>query len=141
MWQEMFYEELFLSFKLRTASFLFDLFAKAINWILIAIFCWTCVIHYLDDFFTVLPPYSDSSLYCSHFDQICTELGLQINHDKDIEGQVADFMGFEFDTEAMVVKLPEAKLTKEIAIVENILIRKGDSSTRRELESVIDFLF
>ena len=47
--------ERYLPFGLRTAPFIFDLFAKALNWILIAVLYWFIVLHYLDDFFRHSP--------------------------------------------------------------------------------------
>ena len=55
--------ERYLLFGLRTAPFLFDLFARALNWILIAVLGWVCILHYLDDFFAVLSPDADAIAY------------------------------------------------------------------------------
>lgn len=56
LWNGIIYEERFIPFGLRTAPFMFDLFAKALNWMLIAICLWPRVIRYLDNFLTILPP-------------------------------------------------------------------------------------
>ena len=48
-WMGIFWFERFLSFGLRTSAFLFDLFAKALNWIILQKF--QDIIHYLADFF------------------------------------------------------------------------------------------
>ena len=55
--------ERYLPFGLRTAPFLFDLFAKALTWILIAVLGWFIILHYLDDFFAILPPHANASVY------------------------------------------------------------------------------
>ena len=68
--------ERYLPFGLRTSPFLFDLFAKALNWIMIAVLSWLFVLHYLDDFFAILPPQADAVAYCSDFDTVCSQLGL-----------------------------------------------------------------
>lgn len=76
LWNRTIYEERFLPFGLRTAPFIFDLFAKALNWMLIAVCLWPLVIHYLDDFLAILPPNADYTLYERHFDLLCFILGL-----------------------------------------------------------------
>ena len=47
--------ERYLPFELRTSSFLFDLFVKGVNWILIAMLHWFVILYYLNDFFVILP--------------------------------------------------------------------------------------
>lgn len=55
-WDNAFWSDYFLPFGLRTAPFLFDLFAKGLHWILIARLNWAYILHYLDDFLAVLSP-------------------------------------------------------------------------------------
>ena len=57
--EENFWIDRFLLFGLRMSPFLFDLFTKALHWILIAVFGWAIILHYLDDFFAVLAPELD----------------------------------------------------------------------------------
>lgn len=109
---ERYWKELFLPFGLRTSSFLFDLFAKALRWILIAVLCWGIVLHYLDDFFAILSPNDDAIAYAQQFDGVCDELGLTVNHSKDVMGTKADFVGIEFDSKAMQTRLPPDKLIR-----------------------------
>ena len=138
VWEEVYYIDRFLPFGLRTAPFIFDLFAKALHWILIAMLRWSTVIHYLDDFLAILPPGSDSSPYSQQFNKVCSELGLAVNHAKDTAGTVAEFMGFEIDTVAMHARLPEAKLRKGIQMIDSALAKS--SITRPILESIVGFL-
>ena len=56
IWEGSYYNEKFLPFGLRTAQFLFDLFAKEITWIMIH-HGWQ-TIYYLDNFFVILEPKS-----------------------------------------------------------------------------------
>ena len=90
--------ERYLPFGLRTSLFLFDLFARALNWIMIAVLSWSFVLHYLDDFFAILPLHADVKAYCSDFELVCSDLGVIINHSKNIEGTKADFLGIELDS-------------------------------------------
>lgn len=128
----------FLPFGLRTAPFLFDLFAKGLHWILIAIFSWALILHYLDDFLAVLPPDADYAQYEKDFDMLCNELGLSVNAKKNVTGFKADFLGIELDTAAMEARLPPDKLARARATVDELL--KSETVTHTKLESSLGFL-
>ena len=130
--------ERYLPFGLRTAPFLFDLFAKALNWILIAILAWSVVLHYLDDFFAILSPHANANAYADQFDQVCIELGLTVNHSKDAMGTIADFLGIEFDSILMQARLPPDKLARAKNTVKDLLNRP--SISHQDLESAVGFL-
>ena len=53
----------YLLFELRTSSFLFDLFVKDVNWMLIAMLHWFVMLHYLNDFFAILLSWVDIETY------------------------------------------------------------------------------
>ena len=130
--------ERYLPFGLRTAPFLFDLFTKTLNWILIAVLRWYTILHYLDDFFAILSPHVSANAYADQFNQICSELGLTINHSKDVMGTTADFLGIEFDSSLMQARLPPDKLVRARKTVENLLNKA--SISHQELESAVGFL-
>lgn len=130
--------ERYLPFGLRTAPFLFDLFAKALNWILIAVLYWSIVLHYLDDFFAILPPHADANAYVDQFDQVCMDLGLTVNHSKDAMGTIADFLGIELNSSLMQARLPPDKLARARKTCENLLNKAFIS--HQELESAVGFL-
>ena len=130
--------ERYLPFGLRTAPFLFDLFARALNWILIAVLGWVCILHYLDDFFAVLSPDADAIAYGQQFDELCAELGLSVNHSKDIMGTTADFLGIEFDSNLMQARLPPDKLARARNTAKDLLNKSYVS--HQELESAVGFL-
>ena len=130
--------ERYLPFGLRTAPFLFDLFAKALNWILISVLGWTIILHYLDDFFAILSPTDDAVAYGQQFDDLCAQLGLTVNHSKDIMGTIADFLGIEFDSGHMQARLPPDKLARARNTAKNLLNRATIS--HQELESAVGFL-
>ena len=100
----------FLPFRLRMALFLFDLFTKGLYWILITVLGWAIILHYLDDFFVVLPPYADYQRYGCEFDELCYNLGFTVNDKKSMAGTTAEFLGIELDSLVMEVRLPPAKL-------------------------------
>lgn len=130
--------ERFLPFGLRTSPFLFDLFAKGVNWILVAVLQWSVVLHYLDDFFAILPSGADADAYGRQFDKLCGELGLMVNHTKDILGTIADFLGIELDSILMQARLPPDKLDRARKTVADLL--KRATIPHRELESAVGFL-
>lgn len=100
-WVGKLYEERFLPTGLRTSPFLSELFAKAVNWILIAALCWPVVIYHNEAFLAILPLHADAELYATQFDALCEDLGLSVNHEKSSTGTTAQFLCFEFDTIAM----------------------------------------
>ena len=81
--------ERYLPFRLRTSPFIFDLFAKALHWVLAAVLMRTMILHYLDDFFAILSTKDDPIAYADQFDQLRSDLGLSINHTKDVIGTEA----------------------------------------------------
>ena len=135
---DLYWKERYLPFGLRIAPFLFDLFAKAVNWIITAVLLWAIVLHYLDDFFAILAPQADAIAYSHQFDQVCDELGLSVNHSKDAIGTKADFVGIEFDSILMQARLPADKLDKVKSIAQGLL--KRPTIPYWELESAVGFL-
>lgn len=107
-WAGCYWFERFLPFGLRTSAFLFDLFAKGVNWIMLQQF--KDVFHYLDDFLSIAPDCDTADRFNKYFDSVCDDLGIAINHDKDATGTTVDFLGIELDTIRMQARLPEDKL-------------------------------
>ena len=66
-----------------------------------AVLAWSIVLHYLDDFFAILSLYDDPVIYRKEFDRVYDDLGLSVNHTKDIIGTIADFLGIKFDSVLM----------------------------------------
>jgi len=124
-WQKQFYAERFLPFGLRTAPYLFNLFAEVFHWTLEAELCQkdleAIVIHYLDDFLVILPPGAPVKVYTEAFSELCCAVGLAIKTTKNEEGQLASFAGFELDTQTMTIRLPAKKLTKARHLVRNAI--------------------
>lgn len=137
-WDGHYYIDRFLPFGLRTAPFIFDLFAKALHWILVAVLFWAIVFHYLDDFFAILPPHGDVARFSKDFDTVCDDCGLKVNHSKDEQGTQVEFLGIEFDSEKMEVRLPPDKLARARKAVSALLDRR--SIPHNELESTVGLL-
>lgn len=136
MWEDEYFFERFLPFGLRTSPYLFDLFAKGLNWMLINA-QWRAL-HYLDNFFTVLELDLLATAYEEHFSALCAMLGLKINKEKNIRGTRVEFLGIEIDLLAMEARLPEDKLLKARSWVSQTLQKKEIS--REDLRSLLGFL-
>ena len=137
-WLEIFYMEAFLPFGLRTAPFLFDLFAKALHFILAYVLGWHIVLNYLDDFFTIFPPGTDPKPRMAEWQALCERLGLHTNSKKEESGTSLDFLGIELDPVAMEARLPIEKLVRARALVTNALSLQH--LLRHDLEELVGFL-
>ena len=115
-WEGAYYAEQFLPFGLRTAPYIFNLFAEVFHWVLNHELQKkgrpVHIIHYLDDFLLVLPPGSELQEYSKLFNELSARVGLSIKVSKNEEGSIASFAGIEIDTESMVIRLPPKKLLK-----------------------------
>src|SRR5271169_56840 len=137
-WKEKFYVDLFLPFGLRTAPFIFNLFAEALHWILQRKYSWI-LHHYLDDFIIFFP--AGTSIDKAHlkFKSTCTQLGFMLAKEKDIQGTVVDYLGLILDSDKMEARLPPNKKDRVISEVTYLLAKKSPV-TWANLQSVLGFL-
>jgi len=125
-WEDKFYTKRFLPFGLRTAPYLFNLFAEVFHWILEDSLmrqglAEATIIHYLDDFLLVLPPVVNLSTVRTIFETRSEEVWLLIKKVKNEEGNIVSFAGLEIDTKCMVSRLPLPKLEKARKVVDNAM--------------------
>lgn len=99
---------MFLSFGLRTASHIFNLFAEILYWILEILHEWN-IIHYLDDFLFVFPLDIDIAPLSAEFDRILSRFDLSKAAEKDSNGYIIIHLDFEFDSVNMCVTFPPNK--------------------------------
>jgi len=141
-WAGTYYSERFLPFGLPTAPYLFNLFAELFHWILAdslnTLNREASVIHYLDDFLIVLPPHGNGIDCGSTFAELSSEVGLSIKVAKNEEGTTASFGGVEFNTIAMVIRLPTRKLHKACQLVEAAISQHSLSLV--ELQTLTGYL-
>ena len=96
--------------------------------------------HYLDDYITLGPP---RSVVCqNNLDMmlaLCRRLSVPVAPAK-CEGPttVLVYLGFELDTDNMVVRLPQAKLQRTLVLVQEWVGKRG--CRKRELESLLGHL-
>lgn len=137
-WRNKFYIDRCLPFGLRSAPFLFNKFAHALEWMLHNNYSISKILHYLDDFLLVGSPRSDECLQAlATMLELCKKLGFPIAPDK-LEGpaHLLTFLGILLDTLLMQLRLPEEKL---IALMELLQQWRTISRkvTKRKLLSLI----
>ena len=141
-WEGRYYAERFLPFGLRTAPYIFNLFAEVFHWVLTKELenkgIPGEVVHYLDDFLAILPLNGDPGYYGSRFAELCREVGLSVKESKSEEGTAVSFGGVEIDTADMVIRLPLSKLHKAQALVSTV--SKQVTISLLELQSLTGYL-
>ena len=136
-WQGKFYVDLHLPFGLRSSPCLFNRLADAFEWILKHNYAISALMHYLDDYFTVGPPWSP--LCASQVDimvKTAARLGIPLAPDK-LEGPTSRlvFLGILIDSTLMECSLPPDKLSELVAELLTWSSRK--KCLKRELLSLI----
>ena len=110
-WGCRFYVLLVLAFGLKTAPYIFNLFAEALHWI-IQCHIPAALRHYLDDFLLIFPP---GSRVCDPAVEwvvaLGHKLGLRFQGSKTVwPCTKLEFLGLEIDSVAMEARLPSGKL-------------------------------
>jgi hypothetical protein len=139
-WKGVFYKECCLPFGLRTAPFLFNLFAEALQWILQSWLGWTLVCHYLDDIihvFSVCEAHLQESKALD-YTTITNLLGVPRNNDKDAIGQVVTVFGYELDTLLFEMRIPLEKLLAITQLINNALQKRA--MTLLEVQTLAGYL-
>jgi hypothetical protein len=123
IWKGVTYVECCLPFGLRTAPFLFNLFAEGLHWIL-AQQIDSAIEHYLDDFIFVVKCPTMLPLLREVYLSVTDQLGVPRNDTKNIEGTEAEVLGYTINTVAMELRLSPVKQQKAIDQVTEAL-QKG----------------
>ena len=137
-WENDYYYDRFLSFDLRIFFYIFDFLIKILHWIVLIVFHWVIILHYLDDFFAILLSRVDSILYQKYIDDLCIKFEFKINHKKNICNIIVDFLDIEFDNEFIKTRLLKKKFERAIQKIKSILNQSFLSYI--ELQSLVDFL-
>ena len=112
-WMDKFYYDIVFGFGLRSAPYIFNLFAEALHWI-IARHIPSRLRHYLDDFIAIFSPNMALPDILDAKDWIMNlghTLGLRFQPEKTL-GPVTclEYLGLELDSVAMEARLPTPKL-------------------------------
>lgn len=118
-WRSKYYIDLALPFGLRSAPFIFNSIANAVEWILKSNYSIPDLLHYLDDFVLAGPP--NSSLCGTRLvtaTSVTRELGLPLHPDKCV-GPVTCLvvLGIEIDSVAETLRLPADKFASILELL------------------------
>ncbi|KZW01423.1 DNA/RNA polymerase, partial [Exidia glandulosa HHB12029] len=140
-WAGQFYHALTLIFGLRSAPYVFNLFAEALHWI-IARHVPARHRHYLDDFLQLFAPSTDISSASAAVEWIVSlgsTLGLRFSPEKTIQPTTCiEFLGLELDSIAMEARVPRDKLDFVKSLLSDWSVRR--SCTLRELQTLTGYL-
>ena len=137
-WHNKFYVDRCLPFGLRSAPFIFNEYAEALEWILHHNYLIADIIHYLDDFLIAGRPGSRECEQALHrMLKVCQSLGFPIAFNK-VEGPstLITFLGILIDTVAMELRLPPEKLESLMQLLQQWQTPRR-KTTKRELLSLI----
>jgi ribonuclease HI len=119
-WEGVTYQECCLSFGLRTAPLIFNLFAEGLHWILYSQL--PCEVeHYLDDFIFILANPNDLAAITQTYISVTDSLGIPRNDSKDTAGTVIEVLGYTIDTIQMQTRLSPQKQSRAIEEVTTAL--------------------
>ena len=139
LWDDQLFVDSVLPFGLRSAPKIFTAVASMLAYVIRKRdVCW--LDHYLDDYVLVGPPRSpvcQRSLGTAL--EVCRDVGFPVVERKTV-GPVTtlELLGIEFDTEELILRLPQRKLVKLRELVR--LWRKKKFCTKRELQSLAGHL-
>ena len=136
LWQDQLFIDTALPFGLRSAPKIFNAVADGLEWIL-KVNGVRHLQHYLDDFITVGAPDSgECDFNCRVISHFCSLLGVPLAKDK-CEGPTTclTYLGIEVDSVAFQLRLPQDKLGRLSATVEEWSSKK--SCTKRDLSSLV----
>lgn len=135
-----YYYDKCLPFGSKLSCALFNKFSSFLHWLLAKKSGNYHIIHYLDDF---LFGGKSQDNTCRHtlqvFHQVCDQLGVPISPDKTVDPTTClVFLGIEFDTISMQMRLPQVKLVELREKIQFCISAK--KITLRELQSLIGSL-
>ena len=117
---------------IRSAPYLFNLVATALEWILKEQSTSPYVIHYLDDFLFAGP---GNNSCCKHTlemsKSVCSHLGIKIKTEKCVGPSRITFLGIEIDTLSQTMRVPKEKLSE--LLIETSALSKRKKCKKREI--------
>ncbi|GLB45363.1 putative transposition, RNA-mediated [Lyophyllum shimeji] len=140
-WREALWYDIVLVFGLRSAPYIFNLFAEALHWI-IRRHIPGALRHYLDDFLPIFPPsvpHATAQAALKWIQALGSQLGLSFQDAKTLgPATQIEFLGLELDSAAMEARLPPEKLA---ILAELLTVWKSKAScTLADLQELIGFL-
>jgi hypothetical protein len=140
-WKGQYFVDKCLPFGLRSAPYLFNMVAEAIQWIIHNYFGIDDSFHYLDDYFFAGPAATDACLNALlDMLTLCNAVNAPLKPEKVIgPSTLLTLLGIELDTVHMQARLPEEKLAAllEELLHFSLLPESGRTCSKRQLLSLI----
>lgn len=138
-WDDKYYFFKRLVFGSRSSPKIFDALSSAVCWIAEKKYKIPNVLHLLDDFLVVVPPFDDAHKVMERFLGIFRTLEIPLS-EKKTEGPCTEleYLGITLDSWNMEARLPPEKIDRILSIVNSFKTRK--SCTKRELLSLLGHL-
>ena len=138
-WKGKYYMDAVLSMGCASSCSIFESFSTALEWIARHKLGATAVVHVIDDFLFLADTYAKCELDLQNFINLCKEIGVPLAPDKTVAPcRVIEFLGITLDAEQMEARLPQDKLAKGRALLEEFLTK--EKVTLRDLQSLIGVL-
>ena len=139
-WRNQYYVDLTLPFGLRSAPYVFNSIATAVEWILHNNYDVRFILHYLDDFLTMAPANSRECYdNVTRARALFNRLGLPLHPDKCVGPTTClTFLGIELDSVTETARLPQEKFHATFTMLQQWATKK--TCTRRDLESLVGSL-
>ena len=134
-----FYYDKMLPFGCKISCAIWDRFACFLHWLIVDRSQNSSILHYLDDFLFCGREYSISKDTLDTFLTLCSDLGVPIASDKTVfPTRILTFLGIEFSTQDMTMKLPEEKISEIRHKILDIMTLK--KVTLQQLQSLLGSL-
>lgn len=138
-WDQNIYFWTRLVFGCRSSPYLFNMLSKAIVWIAHNNYSIKFILHLLDDFLTIDPPDFEATRTMALIKMILKKLHVDWAPHKTFgPANALEYLGVILDTLAMECRLPEDKLSRVTAMVQEFLLK--NKCTQLQLLSLIGHL-
>ena len=138
-WKGKFFMDAVLPMGVSSACAIFESFSTALEWIARSKLGATALVHVIDDFLFIANSRAKCGQDLQAFVNLCLELGVPLAPGKTVAPtRVITFLGITLDTVLMEARLPEDKLEKAKALLEDF--QRQQKVTLRVLQSLIGIL-
>ncbi|XP_062282481.1 uncharacterized protein LOC133987208 [Scomber scombrus] len=138
-WKGAYYFAVRLTFGCKSSPKIFDSLSEALCWILINNCKLPYVVHLLDDFLTVTPPFSPPAHGLTTLTAAFCDLGVPLSPEKTQgPGTSLEFLGITLDTVLLQASLPTDKLHRICLLISNFLL--APQCTKQQLLSLLGHL-
>ena len=138
-WDNMYYFDRCLAMGLSSSCAIFESFSTALEWLSVNHLGACAVLHILDDFLFIAKSKDQCGHDLKNFVMMCHYLGVPLAPEKTVgPATVLQFAGITLDSVRQEARLPEEKLQKCRAMLQNFQARR--SVCLRELQSLIGLL-